>query len=116
MSIEPQRHAFANLDSEPIFPCGTPVSITHKAASPQQRTLLQPGECCRSDHDLLRSVDWLEDSARDVAEISAGAWTALAAWLAVVVGIAALIYAWRQYQRAQEQTAELLQPNVSMFM
>ena len=61
-------------------------------------------------------MDWLEDSARDVAEISAGAWTALAAWLAVVVGIAALIYAWRQYQRAQEQTAELLQPNVSMFM
>jgi hypothetical protein len=27
-----------------------------------------------------------------------------------------LIYVWRQYQRAQEQTAELTQPNVAMFM
>ena len=43
-------------------------------------------------------------------------WTALAAWLAVVVGIIALIYAWRQYQRAKRQTEELMQPNVAMFM
>ena len=57
-----------------------------------------------------------EDRARDVADISAGAWTALAAWLAVVVGTAALVYAWRQYQRAKDQTAELMQPNVAMFM
>src|SRR5712671_1593156 len=48
--------------------------------------------------------------------MSAGAWTALAAWLAVVVGVAALVYAWRQYQRAKVQTAELMQPNVAMFM
>lgn len=40
----------------------------------------------------------------------------MAAWLAVVVGIAALIYAWRQYQRAKRQSAELMQPNVAMFM
>jgi hypothetical protein len=57
-------------------------------------------------------VDWF----RDLVDLSAGAWTALAAWLAVLVGIAALIYAWRQYQQAREQTAELLQPNVAMFM
>jgi len=61
-------------------------------------------------------VDWLQDRARDVADMSAGAWTALAAWLAVLVGVAALVYAWRQYQRAREQTAELMQPNVAMFM
>jgi hypothetical protein len=61
-------------------------------------------------------VNWFEDRARDVADISAGAWTALAAWLAVVVGIAALVYAWRQYQRAKEHSAELMQPNVAMFM
>jgi hypothetical protein len=30
--------------------------------------------------------------------------------------MAALVYAWRQYQRAREQTAEALQPNVAMFM
>src|SRR5262245_49827766 len=48
--------------------------------------------------------------------LSAGAWTALAAWLAVVVGVAALVYAWRQYQRAREEAAEAMQPQVAMFM
>jgi hypothetical protein len=57
-------------------------------------------------------VDWLEN----VAGVSAGAWTALAAWLAVVVGIAALGYAWRQSRRARRQTEELMQPNVAMYM
>jgi hypothetical protein len=57
-------------------------------------------------------VDWFQD----LADVSAGAWTALAAWLAVVVGIAALLYARRQYQRAKQQTEELMQPNVAMFM
>jgi hypothetical protein len=66
----------------------------------------------RADRGIHRCVDWF----RNVAEISPGAWTALAAWLAVVVGIAALVYAWRQYQRAQQQTEELTQPNVAMFM
>ncbi|WP_390893275.1 hypothetical protein [Mycobacterium deserti] len=61
---------------------------------------------------IQRCVDWLEK----VADIPAGAWLAAAAWLAVVVGIAALVYAWRQYQRAKQQTAELMQPNVAMYM
>jgi hypothetical protein len=61
-------------------------------------------------------VDWFEDRASDVADMSAGAWIALASWLAVVALIAALVYAWRQYQRAQGQNAELTQPNVAMFM
>src|SRR3954453_22365099 len=69
-----------------------------------------------ADHDLLRCVDWFEDRARDVADMSAGAWIALAAWLAVGALIAALVYARRQYRQAQEHTAELLQPNVAMFM
>lgn len=56
------------------------------------------------------------DRFRNLADLSAGAWTALAAWLAVVVSVAALVYAWRQYQRAKEQTAQLMQPNVAMFM
>ena len=56
------------------------------------------------------------DRAHDVGDMSAGAWTALAAWLAVGVLVGALVYAWRQYQRASEQNAELMQPNVAMFM
>jgi hypothetical protein len=70
----------------------------------------------RPDRGIQRCVDWLENRAQDVADISAGAWTALAAWLAVMVGVAALVYAWRQYQRAKQQTEELMQPNVAMFM
>lgn len=66
----------------------------------------------RPDRGIQRCVDWFEDLAR----VSPGAWTALAAWLAVAVGVAALLYAWRQYQRAKQQTDELTQPNVAMFM
>lgn len=51
-----------------------------------------------------------------VTDISATGWTALAAWVAVMVLIAALVYAWRAYQRARAQSEELLQPNVAMFM
>jgi hypothetical protein len=58
-------------------------------------------------------VDWFQDH---VLGISSGAWMAIAAWLAVVVGIAALVYAWRQYERARDDAAELLQPNVAMYM
>ncbi|MFV9634367.1 hypothetical protein AAHH99_11925 [Mycobacterium neumannii] len=54
--------------------------------------------------------------ADGVLGLSAGMWTALAAWLAVVVGIAALVYAWRQYQRGRRQSEELMAPNVAMFM
>jgi len=41
---------------------------------------------------------------------------AIAAWVAVIVLIAALVYAWRAYQRSRAQAEELLQPNVAMFM
>jgi hypothetical protein len=41
---------------------------------------------------------------------------AIAAWVAVVVLIAALVYAWRAYHRARQQTEELMQPNVAMYM
>jgi len=55
-------------------------------------------------------VEWFDR----LADVSPGAWTAVAAWLAVVVGIAALLYAWRQYQRARLHTEELMQPHVAM--
>ncbi len=57
-------------------------------------------------------MDWF----RGLADVSAGVWIAIAAWVVVVALIAALVYAWRQYQRAREDAAELMQPNVSMFM
>lgn len=72
--------------------------------------------CGRPGHDLLRCVDWLERRAEDVGNISASVWLAIAAWVAVVVLIGALVYAWRQYQRARQQAEELSQPSVAMFM
>ncbi len=60
--------------------------------------------------------DWLGDRGRDIADVSPGAWTALAAWLAVVVAIAASLYVHRQVEQAKQQSAALTQPNVAMFM
>jgi hypothetical protein len=61
-------------------------------------------------------TEWFDDRADDIANVSSGAWTALAAWLALCVTIAALVYAWRQFQSARHQTADISQPNVAMFM
>jgi len=54
--------------------------------------------------------------ALSVTDVSAHGWIALAAWVAVMVLVAALIYAWRAYQRARAHAEELMQPNVAMFM
>jgi hypothetical protein len=40
----------------------------------------------------------------------------MAAWLAVVITIAALVYAWRQFQAAKHENENVSQPNVAMFM
>jgi hypothetical protein len=61
-------------------------------------------------------TDWFDERATDIADLSPGAWTAMAAWLALVVTIAALVYAWRQFQSAKHVTEDVSQPNVAMFM
>ena len=61
-------------------------------------------------------TDWFDDRASDIANLSSGAWTAIAAWLAVCVTIAALVYAWRQFQRSKDEGEDLAKPNVAMFM
>jgi hypothetical protein len=61
-------------------------------------------------------TEWFDDRASDIANLSPGAWTAIAAWLAVCVTIAALVYAWRQFHSAKLESADLSQPNVAMYM
>jgi hypothetical protein len=61
-------------------------------------------------------VEQVELRALSVSDISATGWTALAAWVAVMLLIAALVYAWRAYQRARAHAEELMQPNVAMYM
>jgi hypothetical protein len=73
----------------------------------------------RAERDIQRRVgitDWFGDRASDIANLSSGAWTAIAAWLAVCVTIAALVYAWRQFQRSKDEGEDLAKPNVVMFM
>ena len=57
-------------------------------------------------------TDWFNN----IADLSPSAWTALAAWLALCITVAALIYAWRQFQHAKQENDDLSQPNVSMYM
>ncbi|WP_458317198.1 hypothetical protein [Mycolicibacterium brisbanense] len=64
----------------------------------------------------MRITGSITDRGRELAEFDPGAWTALAAWVAIAVVVAALIYGWRQYLKARDKRAELTQPNVSMFM
>ncbi len=40
----------------------------------------------------------------------------MAAWVALCVTIAALVYAWRQFQAAKRENTDLAQPNVAMYM
>jgi hypothetical protein len=61
-------------------------------------------------------LDWFDERARDIANLSSGAWMAMAAWLAVIIGVAALVYAWRQAQQTKQEQEDLSQPNVAMFM
>ncbi|MCV7298218.1 hypothetical protein H7J93_01025 [Mycobacterium barrassiae] len=61
-------------------------------------------------------METVELRSLSVTDVSATGWTALAAWVAVMVLIAALVYAWRAYQRARAQAEERTQPNVAMYM
>jgi hypothetical protein len=61
-------------------------------------------------------TDWFDERASEIADLSSGAWMAMAAWLALIVTIAALVYAWRQFQSAKHVTEDVSQPNVAMFM
>jgi hypothetical protein len=61
-------------------------------------------------------TNWFDERASDIANLSSSAWTALAAWLAVFITVAALVYAWRQFQRTKHENEDLARPNVAMFM
>ncbi len=56
----------------------------------------------RTNRGIQRGVEWFDR----LGDVSPGAWTAMAAWLAVVVTIAALVYAWRQFQSAKHETED----------
>ena len=61
-------------------------------------------------------MNWIEDRWRDLTNMNSGAWLAIAAWAAVVVGVAALIYAWVQIRGNRRLKVEQIRPQVAMYM
>jgi hypothetical protein len=61
-------------------------------------------------------VGWIEDRWQDLINIGSGTWLAIAMWAAVVLGLAALIYAHRQLKRTRALKLEETRPYVAMFM
>jgi hypothetical protein len=61
-------------------------------------------------------MGWIQDSWHDVAHAGSGAWLAVAVWVALALGVIALIYTNRQIQRSRELTADQVRPYVGMFM
>jgi hypothetical protein len=62
------------------------------------------------------TVDWIQDRWSDLTNIGSATWLAIAAWAAVVVALAALIYAHQQIRRNRQLNAEQIRPHVVMFM
>lgn len=61
-------------------------------------------------------MGWIEDRWHDVTGMGSGGWLAIAVWLAVVLGLAALIYVHRQLKRNRVLRLEETRPHVAMYM
>ncbi|QEN12663.1 hypothetical protein ACRDU6_08190 [Mycolicibacterium sp. ELW1] len=64
----------------------------------------------------MENASDLADLWGDVTGVGAGTWLAVAAWAAVLLGLAALIYAHRQIRRQQRVNDKQARPHVAMFM
>jgi hypothetical protein len=84
-----------------------PLAIsTAKLYRPEPRTCATGGN----------RVNWVNDRWHDLTNVGSATWLAVAAWAAVIVGLAALFYANRHIQRNRQLRQELIRPQVSMFM
>jgi hypothetical protein len=61
-------------------------------------------------------VDWINDRLDDLMNLGSGEWLAIAAWVALVLGIVALVWANRQIKKNRELKTEQVRPQVTMFM
>src|SRR5690348_11336726 len=62
------------------------------------------------------AVNWMSDRWNDLTTTGAGTWLAIAAWVALVVGIVALVFVWLHMRRNRELAVEQSRPNVVMLM
>ncbi|MDT5011361.1 MAG: hypothetical protein QOH57_2978 [Mycobacterium sp.] len=61
-------------------------------------------------------MGWFQDRWQDLMSGGSGTWLAIAVWVAVLLGVAALIYAHRQIKQGRELRLEETRPHVAMFM
>ena len=116
MSAIAERRTFANMAARRHSREALKSLHTHRRVPPQQRSR-RPGECCTDGRTVVYCGAWT------------GSGTAFATWpTSPPVRGPHSRPGWpswsasrpcctrRQYQRAKEQTAELMQPTVAMFM
>jgi hypothetical protein len=61
-------------------------------------------------------VDWINDRWSDLTNLDSGGWLAIAAWAALVFGLAVLVWANRQLKKNRQLRTEQVRPQVTMFM
>jgi hypothetical protein len=64
----------------------------------------------------MDAMGWIHDRWHDVTRAGSGTWLASAAWVALALGVVALLYTHRQVQRSRHLAAERSRPHVAMFM
>lgn len=64
----------------------------------------------------MENASDLADLWGEVTGVGAGTWLAVAAWAAVLLGLAALLYTHRQIRRQQKSSTKQTRPHVAMVM
>jgi hypothetical protein len=64
----------------------------------------------------MDSIGWIRDRWHDATGAGSATWLAWAAWVALALGVIALVYSHRQIQRNRRLTADKSRPHVAMFM
>ena len=72
--------------------------------------------CSRQQSGKVPAVGWIEDRWHALTDVGSGTWLAIAVWVAVALGLVALVYAHRQLKRSRELRRDETRPHVGMFM
>jgi len=61
-------------------------------------------------------MGWIQGIWHGVTEVGSSTWLALAAWVALALGVAALVFTYAQIKRNRKLAAEQARPHVAMLM
>lgn len=77
-------------------------------------------EVLRSNRKAWRAgggeVNWINDRVHDLRDLGSAGWLAIAAWVALALGIVVLVWANRQMTKNRQLKAEQVRPQVTMYM